>query len=190
MGNQVRFWGQPFATYVQSETQLSIDFGSTATQQSVEALEAAFGYSSLSDGPSNHPRRVEMTFGLGTAATRDVRSFQLTIRPPLASATMSTIDEDSPTPHRQEIVLVLTGSVSTQILVQASPVSQSLAMLPIRQVKGLGSNSSKLWIDMDRVGLVNDNESSLLVSALDWLGFKPAKDFFWHSYTAASSRFG
>ncbi len=112
VGNQIRYGGVPFATFVQAGSQLTVDFASTSTQQAVEALIRNIAYASISDGPATLPRRIQMTFGLGTAATRDVRIIPVNDSPSLVRASLATIDEDSPTPAGQEVGFVLASLVA------------------------------------------------------------------------------
>ncbi len=177
-GNQVRFGGTVFGTFVQSAGRLTVDLDSNATRGAVEALVRSIGYSSVSDGPNPLARRVEVAFGLGVAKTRDVQVVPTNDSPSISNTSLPLIDEDVPTPIGTPIDLLLAGSFS-----DPDPGSQMSGIAIVenqadRLSEGTWYYSSDQGGSWTAIGTVNDTSASLVVDATTWIGFLPVANYF------------
>jgi Dockerin type I domain/Cadherin domain/Metallo-peptidase family M12B Reprolysin-like len=177
-GNQVRYSGTSIGTFTLLPNRVTVDLSANANRESVEALIRSIGYSSVSDGPSTLARKIEVAFGLGVAKTRDVNVLPANDSPSLANASLPVLDEDTPTPGGAAISAFVGGVVS-----DPDPGAQLAGIAIVGNLadpinEGTWYYSSDQGGSWTPVGLVNDTTASLLVSASNWIGFRPVANYF------------
>ncbi len=176
--NRISFGSTVIGTFIQTPNRITVDLSGSATRASVEALIRSIGYASLSDGPSTLARRIEISFGLGVAKTRDVSVVATNDSPSISSASLPVIDEDSPAPVGTAISAFVPGGVSDPDLGAQLAGIAIVGNLADPNTEGVWYYSSDQGNSWTVVGLVNDTTASLLVNATDWLGFKPVANYF------------
>ena len=177
-GNQVRYGATTIGTFTVLPNRVTVDLSANADRESVEALIRSIGYSSISDGPSTLARKIEIAFGLGVAKTRDVTIVPVNDSPSLSNASLPVLDEDVPNPGGAAISAFVGGVVR-----DPDPGAQLAGIAIVGNLadpatEGTWFYSSDQGGTWTPVGLVNDSTASLLVSASNWIGFRPVANYF------------
>lgn len=176
--NVVSFGGVPFGSVTQLPTRLTVDLAANANQAAVEALTRSIAFSSVSDGPSTLTRKVELSFGLGVAKSRDVVVVATNDSPSIRNSFMPSVDEDTPTPTGRAINQLLASTFTDPDLgsqLSGIAIVGNTANATTEGTWFYSSNQGSSW---SAIGTVNDSSASLLVAATDWLGFLPVPNYF------------
>lgn len=178
-GNDIRFGGIVIGTILSSTQDLQIDLNADCTTAALQALMRKIGFRSLSDAPTSTIRRIEMGLGNAFKAVTVERTLQITAlndSPTLSNATFP-IDEDAPRPSGQS-VLSIAGAGFADPDPSSSMAGLVVVANPQNASQGVWYYSSDFGTTWSEIGSVNDSDLSLVINATDWIGFKPAADYY------------
>ncbi len=178
-GREVRYGGVLIGNITNASPILEIDLLAECTTEALQALMRSIGYANSSDAPSTAVRRVEL--GLGNAfkavtVDRAVQVIPVNDSPVLSNASFA-IDEDVQSPGGQSIASLLNSAFSDPDP-GSSLVGIAVVGNPRNATQGEWFFSSNFGASWSPIGDVNDVNNSLVLSMSDWVGFKPAADYF------------
>ena len=172
------YGGVVIGSITQLPARITVDLNASANRAAVEALIRSIAYSSTSDGPSILPRRVEMSFGLGVAKSRDVSVIATNDSPQIRNSFLPVIDEDSSVPVGRAISQILAGTFDDPDLGSQLAGIAIVGNSANAATEGTWFYSSNQGSSWSAIGTVDDANNSLLIAANDWLGFLPAPNYF------------
>lgn len=174
-GGALRFNGTLIGTITPLTQGIAIQFNSQATGESLQAVLRNVGFEHTTGGPTSDPRIVEFRLGGSGRHTVQVNVQPVPDRPIAGEGFLPNIMEDSTQVVGAEI------SSMTGLFLDPDFGDQFLGVVvvdnPQNALQGTWYYSTNRGVTWLPVGLVNDQDLSLVLSSSAFLAFLPAPDF-------------